>query len=234
MGDQNSGQKTLAREGALIPGASPPPQGVSMPRGLLRRQLMVFLMDVSGSMKDGKIDAANAAAIDLNQQLSKPENRNVFVTAYIAYAETARLLIEPTSSAQVNSSELMATVVNEKTNITEGLKKALEILERPPIEKANWLRPVVVLLTDGDHNEGPKPDAAAATLKAKADLITVGFGANANMILLRALATSPKHASHCKDGADLRRYFTLIGATVSRSIHSGQNATALLGGIAKG
>ena len=233
MGDGKSGQKTVAREGSLIPGASPP-QGVSMPRGLRRRQLAVIVMDTSESMQDGKIDAANAAAIDLNQQLKKPENKGVFVTAYLAYAETAQVVIVPRHSAQVNDHEFTAAVVKERTNITAGLKKALEILERPAIEQANWLRPVVVLLTDGDHNEGPKPDAVAATLKTKADLIAVGFGANANMTLLRALATSPKHASHAKDGADLRRLFTDVGATMSRSIQSGQNATALLGGIAKG
>ena len=64
--------------------------------------------------------------------------------------------------------------------------------QRPALEGSRQLRPIVVLCTDGDHNEGPPPEAVATALRTKADLIAVGFGEDADMALLRRIATSPE------------------------------------------
>lgn len=229
MSDQKPGQKTVPREGPLV-GSLSRPAGVSMPRGIKRRQLAILIIDTSGSMSGGKIDEANAAAVGLKQKLAEPETNGAFAIAEVTYAETARVLVKAKLASAVDDFELTATVVNEFTNITAGLEEAMKLIELPPIGPGNWLRPIFVLLTDGGHNRGKEPYETAMALKSRADLLGIGFGADADMPALRRLATSPQHAFHCKDGADLRRFFAQIGATLSRSIQSNQDAVALLGG----
>jgi uncharacterized protein YegL len=232
MGDnKKDGQKTVARDEPLVAPMSRP-QSVSMPIGTKKRQFLLAGLDISWSMEGAKIAEANAAILGLNQELGKPENKNGFYTGCITYGETARVLLAPKPSSMVRPEELTATAVAEETNIAAGLTRALEVLGLPPPEPGNWLRSIAVFMTDGQHNCGDKSEviAAATALKAKADLICVGFGFAADMDLLRRIATSPQHAFSCASGTDLRRFFANVGKTMSVSMQQGQNAAAVLGG----
>lgn len=233
MGGENrkDAAKTVAREGALV-------KSVSMPNfGPRQHQLCIPIIDCSGSMMGGPIAEANAATIALVAELANPKNKGAFFVDLIAYASQAREMVSVKRATDVQPQELAVTVgpLGESTNITEGLALALAVVERPaPV--SNWARPIVVLMSDGQDTHPPGPESIAARLKAKADIICVGFGAWADHAMLQRLATSPQHAFAAANGADLRRLFITVGKTMSVSIQGGggaaggSGAAALLGG----
>jgi uncharacterized protein YegL len=223
--------KTVAREGPLVRSVSMPLVGASVSQGAL------LLIDTSGSMAGAKIGEAIAAARACIDELGDAKNRGAFHVSVGVFGETAKEHLALKPASQVQPEELAAEVgdVGGMTNITAGLALALSIVERP--RPGTWAKTVVVLLTDGGHNHGPTaPHATAATLKAKADLICVAFGGDADLKLLERLANTPQHAFKCGNGADLRKFFANVGRTISQAARSGQNAAALLasGGVLRG
>lgn len=233
-GSKGDAPMTIARTGPLVTGVSRPAFAQS------RLQLAAIVLDSSGSMAIGaKIDDANAAAVALNTELADPKNRGGFHAALIAYGDHAVVQMPAKRAVDVRPDELAVQVgtVGTGTNLTAGLELALDLIERSLKDGRQWARPVVVLMTDGHHNaSGSSPESVAGKIKAKGDLVAVAFGADADMALLRKLATSSKLAVRCSNGAELRKFFATVGATMSVARQTGQSAAALLGasGVIRG
>ncbi len=230
--DNKKGQRTVARQGPLVQGVSQPLVTSSV------KQLTIFVLDASGSMDRGKLDEAIAATDGCVKELADPKNRGAFEAAIVAYGEHARILLEPKPVAQVRPEDFAVKVgaFGGWTNITSGLVEARKLADRS--RPGNWARPVVVLMTDGEHNHGTEePEGVATTLKAKADLVCVAFGgAQAKLDRLQGLATTPTSAVRCTNGSDLRQFFAKVGRTMSVAIRTGQNTATLLGegGVIRG
>ena len=196
------------------------------------KQRVVLVRDVSISMDDDNkaIDATKASQGFLSE-LAQPENKDGFYVAVVDYAESAEV-VSPFTRATELEGQLIDIRVRKCTNITAGLAQAHALLDQAPEPtdgKERFLKPVVVLFTDGEHNNGKSPEAEADRLKESADLVTVAFGADADLDLLRELANTPEHCYRCGDGRDLRAFLAAVGETLTSSMQIGQDATQPLG-----
>ena len=77
---------------------------------------------------------------------------------------------------------------------------------------------------------GKRPDAIATSLKANADLICIAFGNRADEDDLRQWA-SPNLFTRCTSGAELRKFFAVVGATMQATRARGINATQALASL---
>ncbi len=198
------------------------------------KQRVVLVRDVSVSMDDdNKAIDANMAVNGFLSELAQPENKNGFHVAVVNYSKNAKMVSEFTKATELEG-QLADIKTEDCTNITAGLALASETLEKAPnpIEgKERFLKPVVVLFTDGEHNTGELPYGEAEHLKNIADLVTVAFGSDADIDLLRELANSREHCYRCGDGRDLRAFLAAVGETLASSMQRGLDATQQLGNI---
>lgn len=225
---KKNSQATIASEGPLVPGVSMPKVTAS------RRQVCVLALDGSYSMAGTKIVEVNAAAHALVAILGEKKNRDAFDVVIVRYADDASVQLAQKPASQVRPEEI-DLAVGGSTNITAGLTTAHAEIRKAPAGP-EWGRPIVLVMTDGQHNVGAPPQQAATALKQIADVIAVAFGADADLKTLESVANSPKHVVTCTDGASLRRWFATVASTMSVASRTGQNAAALLsaGGVVRG
>lgn len=233
--DNKRGQKTVARDGAIV---GPLVRG-GMSRPLVGSstfQQAIIVLDTSGSMNGSPISEAIAAALACVVELGDPKNRDAFHVSVVIYGDSAKEHLASKVAGQVRPEELIVKVgeVGGGTNITAGLSTALTVIDQ--VRPGTWARPIVILMTDGRDTTAQGPEAIAKTLKAKADIVCVAFGATADLGLLQRLANSPQHAVKAATGTDLRKFFQTVGRTMSQAARTGQNAAALLGsgGVVRG
>lgn len=198
------------------------------------RQRLVVIRDCSGSMHGDKAREASEATLALCQELARPLNKDGFWVAVADFSEKAIVVheLEKASALVSHLRPLDAGRLGATTNITAGLDLAHEILEQIAVESeqtdVRYLRPACLLLSDGAHNDGPPPIQAADRLKAIADVVTVGFGRDADEVMLRQIATSEKHCVRCASGRELRVFFAQVGATLTQTLAARTNATVAL------
>ncbi|MCK5125561.1 MAG: VWA domain-containing protein [candidate division Zixibacteria bacterium] len=198
------------------------------------KQRVVLVRDVSASMDDdNKAIDANKAIWGFLSELARPENKDGFYVAVVDYSKNAKVVSDFTKATDLEG-QLADIKTLDSTNITAGLALAGNLLSQAPdpIEgKERFLKPVVVLFTDGEHNTGEMPYDEADQLKKTADLVTVAFGVDADLGLLQEIANSPEHCYRCGDGRDLRAFLAAVGETLASSMQMGQDATQPLGNI---
>jgi uncharacterized protein YegL len=184
-------------------------------------------------MDGQKAADASAASQDLVNELARPVNKDGFSVAVVDFATTSKV-VNPLEKATTLDGKLAPLQPGGTTNITAGLQDALDILtaaESKVEEGVTYLRPVVILFSDGQHNEGEDPRGVARRLKDKADLVTIAFGSDADEAALRALASSPQHFYRCANGRELRSFLAAVGATLTATIGAGVNASASLANV---
>jgi uncharacterized protein YegL len=223
MQTQNSGGPTIINS------------GLRRPDWICRNchQLVILVRDKSGSMAGDKARDASAASADLVKELSAPANKDGFFVSVVDFSNSAEIAQAKTraTTLQGNISGLNVGFLGGSTNITAGLELAADLInanDNAGEQGVRWLRPVVILFTDGQHNAGPAPDTVATKLKSKADLVTVAFGSDAAEADLKLLATSSQHFYRCSNGAELRKFLAAVGATISASLAAGVNSTQAL------
>lgn len=206
--------------------------GLRRPTWICRnvKQNVVLVRDKSGSMSGQKAKDAFEASLDLVASLSEPINKDGFNVAVVDFSSSSKIVHNLEKATTLNG-KVASLSVEDCTNITAGLEDALSILEKA--EKQNqegvaYLRPVVIVFTDGCHNEGPDPHNVANRLKGIADLVTVGFGADSDDDLMRSLASTPQHFFRCSTGRELRTFLAAVGATMTATMTAGTNATQAL------
>ena len=198
--------------------------GLRRPNWICRnvKQNVILVRDKSGSMSGKKARDASDASLDLVAELAEPANKDGFNVALVDFSSNSN----PVHNLQ------KATALNGKVaSLSAGLKDALSILEEAEKhgqEGVAFLRPVVIVFTDGCHNQGPGPQDVAEAMKRIADLVTVAFGSDADEALLRSLASSPQHFYRCSTGRELRAFLAAVGATITGTMQAGTNATQAL------
>lgn len=209
--------------------------GLKRPSWICRnvKQNVILLRDKSGSMEGQKAKDASAASIDLVGELAEASNKDGFNVAIVDFASKSEIIhsIEKATLLNANVSPLTVGFLSGSTNVTAGLEDAVSILEKAENQDQEgvvYLRPVVIVFTDGCHNEGPAPHKTADRLKSIADLVTVAFGSDADESLMRSLATTPQHFYRCSSGRELRSFLAAVGATMTATMASGSNATEAL------
>lgn len=209
--------------------------GVKRPDWVCRnvKQNVVLVRDRSGSMNGQKAADASAASLDLVAELAEPTNKDGFNVAVADFSGDSKIAhdLEKATSLNGKVKRLSVGTFGGSTNITAGLEDALSILENANKQSSQGvahLRPVVIVFTDGCHNEGPEPYETAKRLKAIADLVTVAFGDDADEALMRSLASTPQHFYRCTTGRQLRAFLAAVGATMTATMAAGTNATQAL------
>lgn len=212
--------------------------GLHRPQWITRKakQVVVLVRDASLSMFGEKARAAEQASRALVDELASPANKDGFFVAVADFGEHAKLVDACTPATDLAGRVSALEADGRRTNITAGIEQAFGVLHSKPKAKdsqSEWefLRPVVIVFSDGGHNEGTAPTDAASRVRTEADLVTVAFGADADEHLLRSLATSPEHFYRCKDGSELRRFLAQVGATMTATMATRSNATQALASL---
>jgi len=148
---------------------------------------LVFLMDVSGSMRDpDKLPLVKTALNGLANQLSDKDKVSIVV-----YAGAAGLVLEPTSDARAIRRALNSLQAGGSTAGGAGIELAYNIAEDNFIEDGVNR---VILATDGDFNVGlSDKEALIEMIETKRDsgitLTTLGFGTgNYNEAMMEQIA----------------------------------------------
>lgn len=143
------------------PRTSIPLSGVSRPAWRVTRQDIISLRDGSASMEGRKAVAAAAANEDLIAVLAEPENQDAFVVGIVDFAERSRI-VQPLMAATVLKGNVppldFVHGLGVCTNITAALQDGERMLldaARAREGGASRARSVLVLYSDGCHNEGP-------------------------------------------------------------------------------
>lgn len=199
-------------------------------------QHVILVRDGSSSMAGEKSKAASAASADLVSELALPANKDGFYVSVIDFSSAAKVVHTKCAATTLTTDlhRLGGSIFGGCTNITAAMRLAADLIladENSATPGVRWLRPAVLLFSDGQHNVGPGPDAVADELKKKADVVTIAFGNDAAESELRRLATSPQHFYRCSNGAELRKFLAAVGATISASLAAGTNATQALGKV---
>ena len=223
MNDQNQNSKPMT----IVSG------GLRRPNWICRnvKQNVVFVRDKSGSMDGQKAKDASAASLDLVAELAEPVNKDGFYVGVVDFGRGSTIVHNLDKATTLNGRVSSLFANDGSTNITAGLEDALSVLEKAEQhnqEGVSFLRPVVIVFTDGCHNEGPAPQNVANRLKGVADLVAVAFGSDADETLMRSLATSPQHFYRCSTGRELRSFLAAVGATMTATMAAGTNATQAL------
>lgn len=156
------------------------------------RIFAVLVIDASASMSDtdwppSRLHAAQDAAKQYVRRLrSESPNARVGVVAYSTKAKTIAKLTLVDDDTQL-ANRIDRIIAGSWTNITAGLQRAESLLKRV------GGRCQVVLLTDGEHNQGSKPHRVAKRLRSIATLETVGIGGSPDDVdeeLLKEIASA--------------------------------------------
>ena len=211
--------------------------GIRRPNWICRnvRQIVILVRDKSGSMEGEKAEQASKASQELIRELARPENKDGFYVAVIDFSEQADIIHSLRKATGLDGAVRQIEPF-QFTNITDGLIKALSILknaQKSRDESFQYLRPVVLLFSDGMHNVGIEPNSAADDIKQIADFVTVAYGSDADVKMLKYLSTTSQHFYKCNNGRELRQFLAAVGETMSATMSSGINATEALSKIRK-
>jgi len=122
-------------------------------RRLHPARLLLFLVDVSGSMGRARMDLAMKAA---HRMLEGAYARRDRVAVVAFRGREAALLVPPTGRAETVSRTLSGLACGGLTPLGAGLAQALKILERARAADPA-LRSTLVLMSDGRANVGSRP-----------------------------------------------------------------------------
>ncbi len=185
-------------------------QGYDIPSDQRTDALLIFVIDVSGSMDmENRLGAVKVALNMLIDQLRPTDQIGIVV-----YGSEGRVLLEPTQIGQ-NENTIRAAInalrPEGSTNAEQGLRLAYDMASAQyGPEKINRL----ILCSDGVANVGATgPDAILESVRVQAargiTLTTVGFGmGNYNDVLMEQLADDGDGAYFYVDSQDeARRIF---------------------------
>jgi magnesium chelatase subunit D len=124
--------------------------------------LVLFVVDASGSMAAARrMEAVKGAVLSLLLDAYQRRDK----VGLISFRGTgAELLLPPTSSADAAARRLETMRTGGRTPLAAGLIEAYATLRREKLRDP-LRRPLLVVVTDGRHNAGGEPGAAAGLLR---------------------------------------------------------------------
>jgi Ca-activated chloride channel family protein len=176
----------------LVMAVARPVAIVSVPTG---RATIILAMDVSGSMcstdiPPNRLEAAQAAAMSFIE--SQKSNTQIGIVAFAGYAE---LVLMPTTDQEVLADAIDSLIPGRWTAIGSAVLESLDAIaeidgtvtpilsdelpgvEPTPVPRGAYAPSIVVLLTDGASNRGPRPlEAAQEAVDRGVRVYTIGYG----------------------------------------------------------
>ena len=170
---------------------------------------VVLVIDRSGSMWGAPLQAAKDAAKAFVDGLDlSPGGSQV---ALVSYADNATLDSGLTRSAATIRNAIDGLMEGGDTNITDGINTAQAELESARRDPDN--SPVIILMSDGDHNVGAPPGPAAEAAKAKGTrIICIGLGA-VNQTAMQNMASSAADYYYAPTQNELEQIYRQIAGS---------------------
>ncbi len=171
---------------------------------------IALVLDVSGSMRTDNRFGALKDALDVflaELEASTPEER----LSLTVYSTSDRKLQDLTDNFQLIRDAFADESPGGRTAIGKGLKTGLNSVLKDRDSRRFALKSIVVM-TDGNHNEGISPDLVAPDCAAKNVVVhTITFSAGANQTLMKKVAeeTGGQHV-HATSNAQLSQAFEEI------------------------
>jgi Ca-activated chloride channel family protein len=165
---------------------------VSVPTG---RANIMLAMDVSWSMcsndiPPNRLEAAQSAAMSFVE--SQKSHTQIGIVAFAGFAE---LILMPTNDQEVLRDAIESLTTGRWTAIGSAILKSLDSIaeidgtvapivtdaslgiQPTPVPKGAYAPSIIVLLTDGASNQGPRPlEAAQQAVDRGVRVYTIGFG----------------------------------------------------------
>ncbi len=174
---------------------------------------IVLLVDTSGSMGGAKMAAARSAALSFVGQL----DYSLHQVALVSFSTEARLVQGLTHDPRALIQAIPNLGDDGATSMYAAMKLADGELSGPRARAG--VRPVVVLLTDGQPTDDPGGvfDLALAFRAAGREVYTIGLGLDVARSYLRSLATLPSNYFEAPSPYDLHRVYDTIARRVTAS-----------------
>lgn len=205
-----------------------------------RPQLVCILADNSGSMAGQKADAATKGIREMIMECQSKgpagPDRAYFKLLLIRFSDTAVVdsNCDMMSVRKIDPDSIALTANGGATNITDALRLTLDRL-RPYMqslethaERAEHPLPLVMLFSDGEHNQGPSPEPVAAEIKKLAldgnpvmivtAGISVGGGSQPDEKMLRTIASHPECYLPITSPEVLIRFLAQVGSSGGSTI----------------
>ena len=200
-----------------------------------RPQLVVILADDSGSMLGEKAQAATNGIRELIMECQtrgpRGSDRGYFKLLLIRFSVAAEIdpQCDMVSVRDIDALSVSVTGIGAQTNISSALKLALDrltpymaSLQNHP-ERATHPLPLVLLFSDGGHNVGDPPDAAANEIKsleldgqkvviASAGVAISDTGEDVDEPTLKAIASQEGCYLRATDAATLTSFIARVGS----------------------
>ena len=182
--------------------------------------LLVFCIDVSGSMVGRKIKEAIRGLMLMKQSLFPLGDKCQM--AIVEFNEAAKIAHPLTRPALLEGQPAISEA-RGGTNIGAGLRLGGKVLKDHVVE--GDAHRVLVLLSDGEDTCQSSPVQAATDLKAEGSLIiTIGYGKDADHDMLRSIASSPDLCfAKGATGNELETFLKTLGGTMTASIAMGES-----------
>ena len=146
---------------------------------------VVLVVDRSGSMGGSKfVDLQNAINVFITTLDSTPVDEEVGLASYSEFATED---VELTGQLVDVSDGLAALSTGGRTSISRGMDAGAAIMDRGRSDQ--FVERTLIVMTDGQHNEGPEPSTVATRLAADGVQIhTITFGSGADQTRMRNVA----------------------------------------------
>lgn len=123
--------------------------------------LVILVVDASGSMGvERRMEAVKGAVVGLLLDAYQRRDRVALITFR---NDQADVVLRPTGSVEVARARLTDVPTGGRTPLAAGIAAGLDLAVRTHGEH----RPLLVVVTDGRHTEGPDPAEAAALVKRR-------------------------------------------------------------------
>lgn len=181
------------------------------PPGAVTGADVAVIIDVSQSMRNGKLEGAREAARRFLRGLDFRHHR----AALVSFSNEARVEQGLTGDPAALEAALdRLTPVGSATNIYAALRSAADHLAAEG--RPNAL-PTVILLTDGEPSRPIAPEPGTAALVAAERLrarrgyvVTIGLGNFVDSLLLETIASAPEDFYYAPSVVDLDRIYSSI------------------------
>lgn len=171
---------------------------------------VILVLDRSGSMGGSKIAAAKQAAIQFVNQMGANDQVGV-----VSFNQTASLNQQLTTDKNSAVTAINGLTASGTTDIADGIVTAETELKSNRHRNNN--APVMIVLSDGRHNNGANLLQTATTVKNSGiEIITIGLGTDADEQQLRKVASSDNLYRYAPSASDLAGIYQSILQTSLR------------------
>ena len=170
----------------------------------------VLLIDTSGSMQGGFLDAAKEAGEVFVRTMNTGGGDQIGLVEFGSRSRQVRPL---SSDANALIQDIQGLSSGGGTNIAAGIGTAFDTLTDSTLRNPEASR-VIVLLSDGESNANDAIRAANQAKAAGARIVTIGLGSGINENLLRDLADTPQDFYPVQDASQLAATYRQVAQTI--------------------